>query len=166
MNISVQRLYSDVVLPEYKHEDDSGMDIRAYFSEEFKSRKDFPDGCSYDDKLDAFLIEANCRAIIPTGIKVGIVDKSLEIQVRPRSGMSFKSGLTVLNTPGTIDAGYTGEIGVIVYNSNQDSVCSVQHGDRIAQLVLCPVLKIEWNVVKELDETIRGVGGFGHTGVK
>ena len=162
--VQIEKIYPDVVIPSYKHEGDSGMDIRAYFSEEFKEKAKQGNGY-YNENKNILFIQPNTRYLIPTGIKVGITDSNYEIQVRPRSGLALKAGLTVLNTPGTIDAGYRGEIGVILYNSNSSQQCGVSHGDRIAQLVLTPILKAEWHIVDSVDETKRGDGGFGSTGV-
>jgi len=102
------------------------------------------------------------RSIIPTGLKVAIPE-GFEIQVRPRSGLAYKHGITVLNAPGTIDADYRGEIGVILYNTSNDTY-QVTAGDRVAQAVLCPVFQINWVLVDELPDTPRGEGGFGSTG--
>ncbi len=104
------------------------------------------------------------RKLIPTGLFVEI-PFGYEIQVRPRSGLALKQGLTCLNSPGTIDADYRGEIGVILINlSGQDQ--SIQPGDRIAQLVLQKVQRVEWNSTSELSDTTRSQGGFGHTGIQ
>ena len=104
------------------------------------------------------------RALIPTGIYLEM-DESLECQVRPRSGLALKKGLTVLNTPGTIDADYRGEVGVILVNlSNEDF--TIENGERIAQLVLAKHERAQWHEVSQLSDTARGKGGFGSTGVK
>lgn len=128
-------------LPQYARTGDAGMDVFANVEE-------------------AVVIKAGERALIPTGLKVGIpVD--YEIQVRPRSGLALKKGITVLNTPGTIDAGYRNEVGVILINhSNEDFI--VNPGDKIAQIVLKKFETIEWKEVEELGGYDRG-GGFGHT---
>jgi len=159
VKVELKKMYEDVVVPEYAKEGDAGMDIRAYFTEEFvkKAGRDVY-------KEEGLRIEAGIRKIIPTGIKVAIPN-GYEIQVRPRSGMAFKKGLTVLNTPGTIDAGYRGEIGVIIYNAGHDSV-TIEHGERVAQLVLNKVPQVEWDVVEELPESVRGADGYGSTGEK
>ena len=135
-----------VVLPEYATPGSSGVDLRAYF----------------EDRISD-CIEPGERKLIPTGIRVAIPE-GYEIQIRPRSGLALRYGITVLNTPGTIDSSYRGPVGVILFNSSQEPF-EVKHGDRIAQAVLCPVLKIEWELVNELPETQRGEGGFGSTGV-
>ena len=113
---------------------------------------------------DSILIFPGGRALIPTNIRVNI-PKGFEIQIRPRSGLALKHGISVLNTPGTIDSDYTGQIGVILINFS-DEVFSVQQGDRIAQAVLNKVSLIEWEEVSALTITKRGDGGFGHTGVR
>jgi dUTP pyrophosphatase len=104
------------------------------------------------------------RILIPTGIHIALVEGT-EAQVRPRSGLAFKKGLTVLNSPGTIDADYRGEIKVILVNLSREDI-TVDDGERVAQMVIARYEKIEWEVVESLDETVRGAGGFGHTGVK
>lgn len=128
-------------LPQYARTGDAGMDVFANIEE-------------------AVVIKAGERALIPTGLKVGI-PVGYEIQVRPRSGLALKKGITVLNTPGTIDAGYRNEVGVILMNhSNEDFI--VNPGDKIAQIVLKKFETIEWKEVEELGGYDRG-GGFGHT---
>lgn len=102
------------------------------------------------------------RALIPTGIRFAL-PRGYEIQVRPRSGLALKSGITVLNTPGTIDSDYRGEVGVILINLSSEPF-TVEPGMRIAQLLLSPVLKAEFQVTEALGATARGSGGFGHTG--
>jgi dUTP pyrophosphatase len=146
--VEVQKIYDDVEIPQYAKAGDAGMDVRAYFTNESRGIE----------------LVSGARAIIPTGIKVAI-PRGYEIQVRPRSGLAIKEGLTVLNAPGTIDSGYRGEIGVILYNANPNSV-KVQHGDRVAQLVLSKVPSIVWSEVENLSETDRGEGGFGSTGTE
>lgn len=108
------------------------------------------------------VIEPGKWKLIPTGIAVSM-PTGLEAQVRPRSGLALKQGITVLNSPGTIDADYRGEIGVILLNLG-DEPFSVERGDRIAQLVLAEVPQVSLEIVEQLDETARGAGGFGHTG--
>jgi dUTP pyrophosphatase len=104
------------------------------------------------------------RILVPTGLSIAL-PRGFEAQVRPRSGLALKSGITVLNTPGTIDADYRGEIKVILINLGSEEV-SISRGDRIAQMVIAPVSQVEWQPVDALDETTRGTGGFGSTGVK
>lgn len=130
-------------LPAYATAGSSGMDIRAYLTSE----------------ESLMPLE---RKLIPTGIFVQI-PMGYEIQIRPRSGMALKNGITCLNSPGTIDADYRGEIKVLLINlSNEQQV--IQPGDRIAQMVVAKVEKAQWNEVTEIDNTQRGEGGFGHTG--
>jgi len=107
-------------------------------------------------------IPAFGRALLPTGLKVAIPD-GYELQIRPRSGMALNKGITLLNTPGTIDAGYRGEIGVIVYNANNHEI-TITKGERIAQAVLSKFETIDWEQVEDLDATTRNEGGFGSTG--
>ncbi len=132
-------------LPEYKTLGSSGVDVRANLDE-------------------PVLLRPFERALIPTGIYVEIPE-GYEIQVRPRSGMALKKGITLLNTPGTIDSDYRGEIKIIVINLSQEEQV-IEDGERIAQLVLCSVARIEWVPVEELADSDRGEGGFGHTGFK
>jgi dUTP pyrophosphatase len=121
-------------------------------------------GCDVSACLEApMAIAPGKRAAVPTGLAVEI-PLGYEIQVRPRSGLSFKRGLTVVNAPGTIDSDYRGEVMVLVINLGEETV-EVQPGDRIAQLVLQQVEQITWREVNELAETARGAGGFGSTGV-
>jgi len=102
------------------------------------------------------------RALVPTGLFVELSD-GYEIQVRPRSGLALKQGITCLNSPGTVDADYRGELKVVLINlSNEDQI--IHSGDRIAQLVVAEVAKAKWNLVEQINETQRGVGGFGSTG--
>jgi dUTP pyrophosphatase len=170
VRVKFEKLHPDVVVPSYKHEGDSGMDVRAFFHDDWVKANGFKIQPEEMDKR-AFDLHAGSRTIIPTGIKVAIPD-GYEIQVRPRSGMAVKQGLTVLNTPGTVDAGYRGEIGIIVYNSNIPNAMigigqaiRIEHGDRIAQLVLQKVPKVEWEFVDSVDDdSTRGEGGFGSTG--
>ena len=107
------------------------------------------------------VVPAHGRALIPTGMFIA-VPSGYEAQIRPRSGLALKKGITVLNTPGTIDADYRGEVGIILFNTSDEDF-EVNFGDRIAQIVLNKVEQIEWEEVDELDETERGEGGFGHT---
>ncbi len=133
-------------LPQYQTELSAGMDIRASFSNKEK-----------------LVISPFQRVLVPTGISLEI-PAGFEIQVRPRSGLSFKTNLFIPNSPGTIDADYRGEIMVIMGNlSNKDEV--INHGDRIAQLVLAKVEKIKFSVTSELSQTVRAEGGIGHTGL-
>lgn len=132
-----------VTLPKYETSGSAGMDVRAHISKEIELQP-----------LD--------RVLIPTGLKMAIPD-GYELQVRPRSGLAKKHGLTVLNSPGCVDCDYRGDIGVILVNLSRESY-TVQPGERIAQLILTPVVQAVFQEVDVLDETERGEGGFGHTG--
>lgn len=130
-------------LPEYSTEHSAGMDIRANISE-------------------PIVLKTLERVLVPTGLFIEL-PVGFEAQIRPRSGLALKKGITVLNTPGTIDADYRGEIGIILINlSNEEFV--IQHGERICQMVIAKHEHIGWDAVELLEETDRGAGGFGHTG--
>ena len=143
--ILIKRLSKNVALPRYETEDSSGLDLAANIDEQIK-------------------ILPGKSEIIPTGLAVAI-PKNFEIQIRPRSGLAAKNQVSVLNTPGTIDADYRGEIKVILINLS-DKVFVVEKGLRIAQMVVCPVIKASLKEVTELEGTERGSGGFGSTGIK
>ena len=143
VKILVKKFNKNIKLPIYKTSGSSGMDIIAYVKKKITIR---PSGI----------------AIIPTGIALAI-PKNYEIQIRPRSGLAAKKGITVLNTPGTIDSDYRGEVKVILINLSKKAFV-VKSGDRIAQMILCPVIKGKLKEVNILPETIRGRGGFGSTG--
>ena len=143
--ILIKKLSKNVILPKYETEDSSGLDLAANIDEQIE----IPPGKS---------------KIIPTGLAVAI-PKNFEIQIRPRSGLAAKSQISVLNTPGTIDSDYRGEIKVILINLS-DKIFVVEKGSRIAQMVLCPVIKATLKEVKELENTKRGSDGFGSTGIK
>jgi dUTP pyrophosphatase len=132
-----------------------GMDLPSYGSEEAA-------GMDIRSAEDAFWLMPNQRRVISTGFAASI-QKGFELQCRPRSGLAAKNGVTVLNAPGTIDSDYRGEIKVILHNHGQYPLL-IEKGDRIAQLVLAPVIRAVVTEVQELDETIRGQGGFGSTG--
>jgi dUTP pyrophosphatase len=134
----------DLALPAYQSEHASGMDLLAAVEEPTE-------------------IPAGKRALVPTGLFIA-VPPGFEAQVRARSGLALKKGLCVLNGPGTIDADYRGEVGVILANLG-DEPFTVERGMRVAQLVICPVVKAEWQEVKALPDTDRGAGGFGSSGV-
>ena len=142
MTLSFRRIHPDAVMPAYAHAGDAGMDVRS---------------------VRELVIPPGGRALVPTGLVVNL-PAGYEAQVRPRSGLALKAGVTVLNSPGTIDAGYRGEIGVILANFGQDDF-KVNVGDRIAQLVIAPVLQPVVVETTEVDSTDRGAGGFGSTGV-
>ena len=118
-----------------------------------------PDRYGYYQGLN---IKSKTSSLIPTGLSIAFQEK-YEIQIRPRSGLAAKNNITVLNTPGTIDSDYRGEIKVIIYNHGNDNFI-INNGDRIAQMVLSPIIKMDLEEVKDLPKTIRGEGGFGSTG--
>ena len=141
MTLGFKRIHPDAVLPAYAHPSDAGMDVRS---------------------VEELVIPAGKRALVHTGLIV-LLPPLYEAQVRPRSGLALKHGITVLNTPGTIDSGYRGEIGVILFNSS-DVDFQVKKGDRVAQVVIAPVIQPVIEEAQEIDETDRGAGGFGSTG--
>ena len=143
--ILIKRLSDNVSLPKYETEGSSGMDLAANINEKIE-------------------IKPGTTVIVPTGLSVSI-PKNFEIQIRPRSGLAAKNQISVLNTPGTIDADYRGELKVILINLGTKSFF-VENGARIAQMVLCPVVKANLKEVKILEDTERGSGGFGSTGTK
>ena len=143
--ILIKRLSKTIPLPKYETAGSSGMDLAANVEKEIK-------------------IKPGKSAIIPTGLFVSI-PKNFEIQIRPRSGLAAKSQISVLNTPGTIDADYRGELKVILINHG-DKIFKIEKGLRIAQMVLCPILKASLKEVDVLEDTKRGTGGFGSTGTK
>ena len=143
--ILIKRLSKNISLPKYATDGSSGMDLTANIEEDIK-------------------IEPGKSAIVPTGLAVSI-PKNYEIQIRPRSGLAAKNQISVLNTPGTIDADYRGELKIILINHGKNDF-KVEKGLRIAQMVLCPVIKAVLKEVDTLEETERGLGGFGSTGSK
>jgi len=143
VKILVKKFDKNIKLPVYKTSGSSGMDLMAHIKKKIS-------------------IESGKTATIPTGITVAI-PKNYEIQIRPRSGLAAKKSISVLNTPGTIDSDYRGEIKIILINLSNKSFV-VKSGDRIAQMILCPVAKGELIEVKTLPLTVRGKGGFGSTG--
>jgi dUTP pyrophosphatase len=148
MTVAVQRLphAEGLPLPAYETAQAAGMDLRAAL----------PEG-------EPLTLAPGQRAAIPTGLAIAL-PPGFEAQVRPRSGLAFKFGLSMVNSPGTIDADYRGEVKVILINHGQDPFV-VHRGERIAQLVIAPVIQAAWQEVSSLDETERGAGGFGHTGI-
>ena len=132
-------------LPAYSTQLSAGMDLRAFLPAQV-------------------VLKPLERKLIPTGLFVEI-PAGFEAQIRPRSGLALKKGITVLNSPGTIDADYRGEVGIILINlSNEDFV--IESGERICQMIIASHETVQWNLVEELEETVRGEGGFGHTGKK
>jgi len=134
----------ELALPAYETAGAAGMDLQAALEEDL-------------------VLAPGARTAVPTGLKIAI-PQGFEAQIRPRSGLALKSGVTCLNTPGTIDSDYRGEIKVILANLGQAPV-TIQRGMRIAQIVFAPVIQITWDAAAPLTETARGAGGFGHTGL-
>ena len=145
VKILVKRFDKNIKLPKYKTSGSSGMDV----VENIRSK---------------IIIKPGKTAIIPTGIAVAI-PKNYEIQIRPRSGLAAKNSISVLNTPGTIDSDYRGEIKIILINLGK-KIFVVESGDRIAQIILCPIVKGKFKEVRILPKSLRGKGGFGSTGKK
>ncbi len=143
--ILIKRLSKNVRLPKYETLGSSGMDLSANIENSIK-------------------IEPGKTTLIPTGISV-CVPNEFEIQIRPRSGLAAKNQISILNTPGTIDSDYRGEIKVILINLGK-KIFTVEKGSRIAQMVLCPIVKARIREVESLEDTGRGTGGFGSTGIK
>ena len=143
--IQIKKLSKSVSIPKYETQGSSGMDIAAHIE-------------------DNIIINPGEKALVPTGFSIAI-PKGYEIQIRPRSGLAAKKNVTVLNTPGTIDADYRGEIKVILINLGKEKF-TVENGERIAQMVVCPVVQAILEEVKELSDTQRGLSGFGSTGTK
>ncbi len=141
MTLRFRRIHPDATLPSYAHPSDAGMDVRS---------------------VEDVMIAPGARALVHTGL-VMLLPPGSEAQVRPRSGLTLKHGITVLNTPGTIDSGYRGEVGVILANFG-DADFPVKKGDKIAQIVVSPVSQAEIVETDEVDLTDRGDGGFGSTG--
>ena len=142
VKLLIKKLHKNIILPEYKTDGSSGMDLMANVEQTVK-------------------ILPGEKKIISTGIMVAIPEQ-YEIQVRPRSGLAAKNGISVLNTPGTIDSDYRGEIKVILINLGKD-IFQINKNDRIAQMIVCPIIKVELKEVESLPETARGEGGFGST---
>lgn len=143
MTLKFKKINPDAIIPAYAHPSDAGMDIRS---------------------VEDLTIPAGKRALVHTGLVMALPPR-YEAQVRPRSGLALKHGITVLNTPGTIDAGYRGEVGVILANFGDEDF-KVSKGDKIAQVVIAPVTQPdEIAEIEEIDETDRGAGGFGSTGI-
>ena len=143
MTLKFKKINPDAIIPAYAHPSDAGMDIRS---------------------VEDLTIPAGKRALVHTGLVMALPPR-YEAQVRPRSGLALKHGITVLNTPGTIDAGYRGEVGVILANFGNEDF-KVSKGDKIAQVVIAPVTQPDEIVeIEEIDETDRGAGGFGSTGI-
>lgn len=132
-------------IPEYATLDSAGMDLRANIDEDI-------------------ILNPMERVLVPTGIRIQL-NKGMEAQIRPRSGLAYKHGITVLNTPGTIDADYIGEIKVILVNLS-NTPFTIIDGERVCQMVISTYIKVDFDEVETLENTVRGEGGFGHTGTK
>jgi|TARA_B110000914_G_scaffold134083_1_gene117218 dUTP pyrophosphatase len=145
VKIQIKKLSTSVSIPKYETSGSSGMDIAAQIEKNI-------------------IINPGEKAIVTTGFAVSI-PRGYEVQIRPRSGLAAKKNITVLNTPGTIDADYRGEVKVILINLGKESFI-IENGERIAQMVVCPVVQADLEEVKELSSTERGLGGFGSTGTK
>ena len=143
--IQIKRLSTSVSIPKYETPGSSGLDVAAYIE-------------------NNIIIYPGEKAIVSTGFSISI-PIGYEVQIRPRSGLAAKKNITVLNTPGTIDADYRGEIKIILINLGKEKFI-IENGDRIAQMVVCPVVQADLEEVKELSNTERGLGGFGSTGAK
>ena len=141
--VLIKKLASSVKLPAYKTNGASGMDLMAFIAEKI-------------------ILKPQSSCLVPTGISVAFSEE-FEIQIRPRSGLAAKNNISVLNTPGTIDSDYRGEIKVIIFNHGNKEF-TINNNDRIAQMILTPVVKMELEEIESLPETIRGEGGFGSTG--
>jgi len=143
IKVLIKKLESSVKLPSYKTKGASGMDLMAYIDKSIE-------------------LKPGESCLVPTGLSVAFSEE-YEIQIRPRSGLAAKNNISVLNTPGTIDSDYRGEIKVILYNHGNESF-KINNNDRIAQMILTPVIKMDLEETNELPESIRGAGGFGSTG--
>ena len=143
VKVLIKKLSSDVELPSYKTSGASGMDLMAHIK-------------------SPIIIKPKTSELIPPGLSVAFSEE-YEIQIRPRSGLAAKNNISVLNTPGTIDSDYRGELKIIIYNHGNEDF-TVNNSDRIAQMILTPVVKMELQETDELPETLRGEGGFGSTG--
>jgi deoxyuridine 5''-triphosphate nucleotidohydrolase (dut) len=140
----------EIKLPSYETEHAAGGDVRANFPPEMRDA--------------GVVLEPGARALIPTGFAMEI-PPGYEVQVRPRSGLALKHGISMVNTPGTIDADYRGPVGILLINHGQEPF-HVTHGERIGQMIVAPVVQGDYTVVESLTDTLRGAGGFGSTGRK
>lgn len=138
--------FGDLPLPAYETMQSAGMDLRAAIGED-----------------EIISMPSGSRVLVPTGLKIAL-PPNYEAQIRPRSGLALKNGITCLNSPGTIDADYRGEVGIILINHGADTF-EIKRGDRIAQMVIAPITQAVWMETDNLDVTARGSGGFGSTGV-
>ena len=142
MKVLFQKIHPEAVLPTYAHAGDAGLDVTS---------------------VEEIVIPARGRGMVHTGLRM-ILPSGTEAQVRPRSGLAFRHGVTILNAPGTIDEGYRGELCILLMNISEVDF-KVEKGMRIAQLVIAPVLQVETEETGSVDETVRGTGGFGSTGL-
>ena len=145
VKILIKKTNKEVITPKYKTDGSSGVDLSAFLEKKV-------------------VIKPNSSELIPTGLQVAIPEE-LEIQIRPRSGLAAKESIGVLNSPGTIDSDYRGELKIILFNHGKEDFI-INNGDRIAQMVLVPIVKMEFEEVDSLPNTLRGQGGFGSTGKK
>ena len=143
VKILIKKTSKEVITPKYKTAGSSGVDLSAFLDKEV-------------------VIKPNSSDLIPTGLQVAIPEE-FEIQIRPRSGLAAKESIGVLNSPGTIDSDYRGELKIILFNHGNESFI-INNNDRVAQMVLTPIVKMELEETNELPETLRGEGGFGSTG--
>jgi deoxyuridine 5''-triphosphate nucleotidohydrolase (dut) len=143
VKVLIKKLNSKVQLPKYKTDGSSGMDLMAFLENPIN-------------------LKPQRSEIIPTGISIAIPEDT-EVQIRPRSGLAAKSNISVLNTPGTIDSDYRGEIKIILFNHGKEDFV-INNNDRIAQMIIMPIVKAEFEEVENLPKTLRGSGGFGSTG--
>ena len=143
VRVLIKRLSPSVQLPSYKTNGASGMDLMAFIEQPIK-------------------LEPGKSCLVPTGLSVAFPEE-YEIQIRPRSGLAAKNNITVLNTPGTIDSDYRGELKIILFNHGNENF-QINNSDRIAQMILTPIIKMELQETDELPDTVRGEGGFGSTG--
>ena len=141
--VLIKKLSPEVELPKYKSDGASGMDLMAFIDSQI-------------------IVKPKTSSLIPTGISIAF-SENYEVQIRPRSGLAAKNNISVLNTPGTIDSDYRGEIKVIIFNHGNENFV-INNKDRIAQMILAPVTKVEFEETENLPETVRGQGGFGSTG--
>ena len=143
VKVLIKKLNSKVQLPKYKTDGSSGMDLKALIEK-------------------PIIIKPQNSVLIPTGLSI-VIPEDTEVQIRPRSGLAAKSSISVLNTPGTIDSDYRGEIKIILFNHSKEEFI-INNNDRVAQMVLMPIIKAEFEEVEDLPKTLRGSGGFGSTG--
>ena len=143
IKVLIKKLYPEVQIPAYKTNGASGMDLMAFIKE-------------------PIILKPRTSCLVPTGIALAFPE-DFEIQIRPRSGLAAKNSISILNTPGTIDSDYRGEIKIILFNHGNIDF-KINNNDRIAQMILTPVIKMQLDEVKDLPETVRGEGGFGSTG--